>query len=120
MKAKLRNTVTGDVISVTSTTDHPDCSYGQSIWVDADRAYCIVGMEPPMYEVVSASVDDRETLGQILRGARIRQGISIRKMADLAGLTPSTIQNVENGAFTPRLDIILKMAGALGLTLTLS
>ena len=35
MKAKLKNLLTGKVISVKSTTDSPDLSYGLECWVDS-------------------------------------------------------------------------------------
>ena len=71
------------------------------------------------YEVsVDLTTASREELGQLIRWWRVSQGISIRRMADLAGLTPSTVQNVEKGAFTPRLDIAQKMLAALNKRLT--
>jgi hypothetical protein len=51
--AKLKNTVSGEVIEVTATTDNPSSSYGKAVWVDNDgNAYCQVGMEAPLYEIV--------------------------------------------------------------------
>ena len=52
MKAKLVNNITGKVVEVTSTTDHPDSSYGKAVWVDENNvAYTRVGMESPFYSV---------------------------------------------------------------------
>jgi DNA-binding XRE family transcriptional regulator len=121
MKAKIRNKVTGETIPVTSTTEHPACSYGQAVWVDTQgTAYFQVGMANPMYEEVSVEVEDRNTLGQYIRGVRVSQGISIRKMAEMANIRPSTVQNVEKGSFTPRLDIVQKMLSALNKRLNIS
>ena len=36
MKANLRNILTGDIVSVHSSTDSPDSSYGLECWVDDD------------------------------------------------------------------------------------
>lgn len=120
MKGIIRDKRTGAIIPVASSTEHAACSYGQAVWVDdSGTAYFQVGMENPLFEEVSVDVDDRETLGQYIRGVRVSKGISIRRMADLAGLTPSTVQNVENGAFTPRLDIAQKMLAALDKRLTI-
>lgn len=53
MKAKLVNNITGKVIEVTSTTEHPDSSYGKAVWVDNDNvAYAQVGNELPFYRVI--------------------------------------------------------------------
>lgn len=52
MKAILTNLVLGTQVEVHSTTEHPDSSYGQPVWVDADNnAYMPVGAANPFYEV---------------------------------------------------------------------
>lgn len=120
MKAILTNKVTGERIPVTSTTSHPDSSYGQAIWVDEKgQAYCVVGMPNPLYEVTEITVTGRESLGQLLRMARIEQGISIRDLAERCELSKSTIVNIEKGAFWPRMDIVLKIASTLGKTIAI-
>lgn len=65
------------------------------------------------------TITGREDLGAYLRERRTEKGISVRGMAQAAGLVPSTVQNIENGAFTPRLDVILKISDVLGLSLTI-
>ena len=121
MKAILRNRLNGQEVHVTSSTDQPDSSYGQAVWVDDEgQAYCIVGRPNPLYDVVEMDIDDRETLGQYLRLLRVTQNISVRGMAERCELSPSTIQNIEKGAFTPRLDIITKMIAVLGKSLKIT
>jgi len=45
MKAKLRNQLTGQIIPVESTTNHPTSSYGKEVWVAADgQAFGQVGL----------------------------------------------------------------------------
>lgn len=52
MEAILRNNVSGEEVEVTATTNHPDSSYGQAVWVDGKgTAYCQVGMEEPFYTI---------------------------------------------------------------------
>ena len=60
MKAKLRNLISGDVIEVTSTTIHPQCSHGCPIWVDKDnQAITQVGLEKlALYEVFELEKED--------------------------------------------------------------
>ena len=67
-------------------------------------------------DVTTATCDE---LGQLIKGWRVSQGISIRRFAGMAGITPATVQNVENGAFTPRLDIVQRMMAALGKRLSI-
>lgn len=122
MKAIIKNLMTGATIPVTATTDHPSCSYGQAIWVDdKNNAYFQLGMTNPLYTEVSVDVTtaSREELGQLIRGWRVSQGISIRRFAELAGVRPNTVQNVENGAFTPRLEIVQRMMAVLGKKLSI-
>jgi len=52
-------------------------------------------------------IKDREQLGSRLREIRIQKGISIRGLAEQAGLTPATIQNIEAGRFSARIDVVL-------------
>lgn len=41
---------------VTSTTNHPDSSYGKAVWVDKEgNAYCQVGMEAPFYTIITVN-----------------------------------------------------------------
>lgn len=52
MKAILTNNVTGERIRVHSTTEHPDSSYGQPVWVDdSNQAYMQVGAVTPFYTI---------------------------------------------------------------------
>ena len=44
---------------------------------------------------------------------RRARGLSQRELADLCGTTQSAIARVERGARPPRLDTLLRMAGAL-------
>ena len=51
-KAILVGNLNGLKVKVHATTDHPDSSYGQEVWVDDnDVAYCIVGKEAPLFKV---------------------------------------------------------------------
>lgn len=52
MKTYLKNNISGAIIEVTSTTNHPESSYGHAVWVDNNNvAYCEVGREAPFYQV---------------------------------------------------------------------
>lgn len=117
MRAVIKNRMTGEEIAVTATTDHPACSYGQALWADDNgTAYFQVGMTNPIYEEdrIDTTTATREELGQLIRGMRISNGVSIRDMAERAACQPSTVQNVEKGSFTPRVDVIQRMLFAIG------
>lgn len=58
-------------------------------------------------------------MAQRLRAMRVRLGLSVREAARRAGLSPSFVSAVENGASRPSMAALLKLAGAYG-TNTLS
>ena len=53
-------------------------------------------------------------VGEIIRTIRTSQGCTFRGLAADCGLSPQTLQNIENGAFAPRLDIVLSILSKLG------
>lgn len=59
------------------------------------------------------------SIGQQLRDERIRQGVSIRTMAENTGTSTSTIQNVERGKFSPSISTLERMADTLGCEVTI-
>lgn len=57
------------------------------------------------------------TAGERIRERRRKQGMSQEDLARAAGRTTSTIQKVELGIVTPRVDTAAAIAKALGVTL---
>lgn len=64
-------------------------------------------------------ITDRAALGETLRRLRIERSISIRGLADMAGLSPATIVNIEKGSFSPRIDVVNAILSALNCKLTI-
>ena len=54
-------------------------------------------------------------LGANLRELRAHRGLTQRQLADLAGLSPGAIGELERGRRVPRADTAFRLAGALGL-----
>lgn len=53
-QATLKNKLNGVEVRVHATTEHPDSSYGRSVWVDdGNNAYCEVDerVPNPFYEI---------------------------------------------------------------------
>ncbi len=51
---KVRNILTGEIIELTRTKEHPDSSYGKDVWVDKNNVsygQCIFGI-PFGYELI--------------------------------------------------------------------
>jgi transcriptional regulator with XRE-family HTH domain len=57
-----------------------------------------------------------QQLGDLLKSERERAGLTVRQLAEAAGLVPSTVSRLETGFIpTPRPDSLQKLAQALGI-----
>lgn len=56
-------------------------------------------------------------IGNAIANARKEQGITIRRMAEIAGLTPRAVQAVEKGWYNVGIETYLKLAHALKMRL---
>lgn len=59
-------------------------------------------------------MNDRLRIGNRLREIREAKGLTTTQMGERCGLSHSTISKVENGKWSVSLDILSKIAGALG------
>lgn len=55
---------------------------------------------------------DEQAIGERLRDARIRAGLTSEKAADLAGVSPNSVLNWEKGKSTPTIVVLLKLCEA--------
>ncbi len=55
-------------------------------------------------------------MGLRLRLLREKRGLSVRALADLAGIGFSTVHRIETGKKKPRLETLEKLAKALGVS----
>lgn len=62
----------------------------------------------------------RSLLGTTCKILRQFRGFSVRQVADLAGVSKSTVVNIEAGRFSPTIDIANKLLTCLGATLRIS
>jgi transcriptional regulator with XRE-family HTH domain len=54
---------------------------------------------------------------ELLRDARERRGLSQVAAAEAVGISRATLQNAEAGRFTPRADVLARMADLYGISL---
>jgi transcriptional regulator with XRE-family HTH domain len=54
------------------------------------------------------------SLGARIKGLRAERGLQQRQLAEKAGMTPSTVSQIEAGRLTPSLPTLGKLAAALG------
>jgi DNA-binding XRE family transcriptional regulator len=107
---------TGEEIKVHATTEHPTSSYGKAVWVDElNNAYLQVGSTHPLYDIVlDEPYRTRVRIGNELAQHRRDKGYSVRQLAELAGVSKSTVVNIEAGRFSPTIDVANKLLTALG------
>lgn len=72
--------------------------------------------------IVHTSSTERErqtaaAIGKAVRDARKEQGLRQDELAIAAGVSTRLVHQVENGKLTSRLDGLLRILGALGMTL---
>jgi transcriptional regulator with XRE-family HTH domain len=60
---------------------------------------------------------NKEQIGQAIAEARKAQGITIRKMAELANTSPRAIQAVEKGWYNVGIETYLKLAETLHISI---
>ena len=53
--------------------------------------------------------NSRQLLGDKIAKLRNQRGITIRELASLADVSPATIVNIEQGKFSPRIDVMQKL-----------
>ncbi|CCK78948.1 helix-turn-helix domain-containing protein [Desulfobacula toluolica] len=58
-----------------------------------------------------------DKIGDIVRAARKTQGLSRQALCDLSGVSYSTLNKIETGSVSVRLDIVIKIVNTLGLNL---
>jgi transcriptional regulator with XRE-family HTH domain len=61
--------------------------------------------------------DEEPLIGASLRGARQRQGLTLRQVADRAGVTESFLSQVERDIASPSIATLRRIAVALGTTI---
>lgn len=66
------------------------------------------------YRELVEELNDRQLFGQKMARLRRHQGYSTRELAELTGYTPTTINNIECGRFSPRFEIVERILSVLG------
>jgi transcriptional regulator with XRE-family HTH domain len=82
----------------------------------------IGGMETLVNNTITAARGARESteenlsgLGERLKRARLERGLTLRKLAEEAKVSPGTIQKIEAGRLVPSIEIFVKVVKALRL-----
>lgn len=76
----------------------------------------IYGYEMPMYAGQDRNTD-RERIGHRIKELREIQQLDAKTVAQKAGITPANMSRIEQGKYSPGLDILCRIASALGMQL---
>lgn len=74
------------------------------------------GYEMPLYAGQDRNTD-RERIGHRIKELREEQGMDAKTVAQKAGITPANMSRIEQGKYSPGLDILCRIASALGMQL---
>lgn len=60
----------------------------------------------------------REEIGSELQTLRVQNGLTVRELGEMCGMQHSSIVKIENGRYNVSVDILGKVADAMGCKLT--
>lgn len=58
---------------------------------------------------------EKEAIGKILQSRRKARKIVQEQLADIAGISPRTLRDIEKGIANPELETLMKICGVLGM-----
>ncbi|MBR8707059.1 helix-turn-helix domain-containing protein [Bacteroides pyogenes] len=64
-------------------------------------------------------MNDKKRIGKMIADIRTEQGLTVRELADIAGVTSTNICKIENGKYSPGVDVLSRILSALGYRLTI-
>ena len=74
------------------------------------------GYEMPMYAGQDRNID-RERIGHRIKTLREEKQMDAKTLAQKAGITPANMSRIEQGKYSPGLDILCRIASAMGMQL---
>lgn len=63
-------------------------------------------------------MNDRERIGELIREARKKRGLTQGQLSDLCGLKQTTISKIESGKFNASVDLLGRILQPLGCELS--
>ncbi|MGR4859544.1 helix-turn-helix domain-containing protein [Bacteroides pyogenes] len=64
-------------------------------------------------------MNDKERIGKMIADIRTEQGLTVRELADLAGVASPNICKIENGKYSPGVDVLSRILSAMSHRLTI-
>ncbi len=60
---------------------------------------------------------EKEAIGDILQSRRKARKIAQEQLADIAGISPRTLRDIEKGIANPELETLMKICNVLGMVI---
>ncbi len=60
-------------------------------------------------------ISEKETIGVIIQSRRKARKIAQEQLADIAGISPRTLRDIEKGVANPELETLMKICNVLGM-----
>ena len=58
---------------------------------------------------------EKEVIGEIIQARRKARKIAQEQLADIAGISPRTLRDIEKGTGNPELETLMKICNVLGM-----
>ena len=68
---------------------------------------------------MDAEAQQKETIGRIIQKRRKSRHIIQGDLADIAGISPRTLRNIEKGLANPELETLMRICNVLGMVIKL-
>lgn len=68
---------------------------------------------------MDTDAQQKETLGKIIQNRRKSRHIIQGDLADIAGISPRTLRNIEKGLANPELETLMRICNVLGMVIKL-
>jgi len=62
-----------------------------------------------------SKISEKEAIGEILQSRRKARKIAQEQLADIAGVSPRTLRDIEKGIANPELETLMKICNVLGM-----
>ena len=110
-----------DVIMTSTTVEDPDWYRHLDTYLRELLYCCIQAVKRPsrkeaekVMDKDSILKDKRKAMGESIRMMRTAQGCEQEQLAQIAGITAANVRSIEAGKYAVNIDVLNKIAGALG------
>lgn len=116
MKKHMKAKIDGTAVHTTTAGG----SYGKPVWASDATGEALMQVDLSVDHVSDIDITDARHVGELVRGWRMRKYKSQAYLAIAAGVSVSTVQNIEGDKTSPSIDNLCKVLDALGMRLVVA